>query len=80
MRGIKRDDSTFTNFKDEKQWNELYSETKTQARSQLLDEILDINYTPESINDINLFDLKKRCRYASFTNTLLIHKGKSLVR
>ena len=63
-----------------KKWNEWYNKTKTQARSQCVDEIFDIDYTPGSIDDINLFDLNKRLMYAVFTNTLLADKGKSLVR
>ena len=80
MRGIKRDESTFPKFKDEKQWNEWYNNTKAQSRSQFEDEILDINYTPESIDDMHLLDLKKRCMYLVFVKILFTDEGKSLVR
>ena len=39
-----------------------------------------MNYTPRLIDDINLFDLKKRFVYVVFKNTLLADKRKSLVR
>ena len=42
--------------------------------------MFDVKYTPELVDDINLIDIKNRCRYAVFTNTLLIDKGNSLVR
>ena len=80
MHGIKRDASNFPKFKDEKQWNEWYNKTKEQAKSQFIDEIFNINYTPGSIDYITLFDLKKRFMYAAFTNNLLTDKEKPLVR
>ena len=45
--------------------------TKSKQRSQFVDEIFDVNYTPESVDDIHLFDLKKRFVYVVFTDTLL---------
>ena len=80
MRGIKRDASNFPKFKDEKYRNEWYNKTQAQARSYFVDEIFDINYTSGCIDDIHLFDLKKRFLYALFINTLLTNKGKFLVR
>ena len=79
MRGVKRDASIFPKLKDEKQWNDWYNRTKAQARSQFMDEIFDIKYKPGSVDEINLFDLKKILFYVFFTNTLLTDKGTSLV-
>ena len=80
MRGIKKDDSTFPKFKHETKQNEWYNKTKAQTRFQFVDEIFDTNYTPESIDDIKLFDIRKRCMYAVFINTLFIDTGKVLIR
>ena len=44
-----------------------------------MDVIFNIKCKPGSVDDINLFDLKKRFTYAVFANTLLTDKGKSLV-
>ena len=54
--------------------------TKTQARSQFVNEIFDISYTSGSIDDIHIFDLKKIFMYAVFTNTFFADKEKYLVR
>ena len=78
MRDVKRDASIFPKLKYEKQWNNWYNRTKAQARSQFMDEIFDIKYKPGSVDEINLFDPKKRFMYAVFTNTLLTDKGKPL--
>ena len=40
----------------------------------------DVNYTPRSIDRINLFDLKRIFMYKVLTNALLTDKDKSLVR
>ena len=56
-------------------WNKWYNQTKAQAKYQFVDEIFDTNYTPGSVDDIHLFDLKKRFMYSVFTNTLLTEKG-----
>ena len=61
MRSVKRDSSNFPKLKDEKQWNDWYNRTKEQARSQFVDEIFKIKYKPRSVDEINLFDLNKRC-------------------
>ena len=79
MRGDKRDASFFSKLKDERQLNDWYNRTKAWARSQFVDEIFDIKYKPGSIDEINLFDLKKIFIYAVFTNTHLTDKRKYLV-
>ena len=42
--------------------------------------MFDIDYTPGSIDGINLSGLKKRFMYAVFISTILADKGKPLVR
>ena len=56
MRGVKRDANIFPRLKDEKQWNDWCNRTRSQARSQFVDEICDIKYKPRSVDEINLFD------------------------
>ena len=45
-----------------------------------MDKIFDVNYTPGSIDDAILFDLKKRCMYSVFVINLLTERVTLLVR
>ena len=80
MLGVKRDDSIFPKIKDENNGITGTTEQKHKLDHNLwMDQIFDIKYRPRSIDEINLFDLKKRFIYAIFTNTLLTDKGTFLV-
>ena len=71
MRVVERDVIIFPKLKDEKQWNDCYNKNIAQARSQFMDEIFGLNYVPGSIDEANLFDLKKRNMYAMQSSHLL---------
>ena len=45
-RSIKRDSSQFTNFKEVKCWDNWRRKTLITARSQDVDKVLDLDYTP----------------------------------
>ena len=57
----------------------IVQQTQAQIRSQFVDDIFDVNYTPGSVDDTHLFNLKKRFMYIVFTNTLLTDKGNNLI-
>jgi hypothetical protein len=79
-RGIKRDITHFTPFKDDKQWDTWSRSTMAQARAQDVDSVLDPAYIPSSEDEKLLFDEKQKYMYAVFECTLLTDYGKSLVR
>jgi hypothetical protein len=54
-RGIKRDSSSFSVYKDEKQWDTWQHSTLAQARAQDVAEILDRKYVPNSSEERDLF-------------------------
>ena len=70
----------FLNLRMKKQWNDWYDKPTAQARSQYLNKIFDIDYTPGSVDNRSVFDLKKLFMYAVFIKTPLTDKGKPLVR
>ena len=79
-RGIKRDTTLFPMLKDSKQWDPWYIDTKAQARAQDVEDILDPDYTPITMENKEVFEQKQKYMYAVFSKTLLTDKGKSLVR
>ena len=79
-RGIKRDPSLFSTYKDEKQWDKYQRATLAQAHVQGVDEVLDSGYKPKSLKAKQLFTEKQKYMYAVFEKTLLTDQGKAYVR
>ena len=79
-RGIKRDISQFTPLKDDSAWDNWNCGTLAQARAQDVDDILNSTYTPNTVEEKELFDEKQKYMYAVFEKNLLTDKGKALVR
>ena len=77
--GIKRNTSQFIPLKDDAAWDNWNRGTIAQARAQDLDEVLDPNYIPATVEATELFKEKQKFMYAMFEKTLLTDKGKSLV-
>jgi hypothetical protein len=60
-KGIKRDSSSFTVYKDEKQWDTWQRSTLAQARAQDVAEILDRTYVPTSSEARDLSRNRSSC-------------------
>jgi hypothetical protein len=59
-KGIKRDSSSFSVYKDKKQWDTWQHSTLAQARAQDVAEILDRKYVPNSSEERDLFIEKQK--------------------
>jgi hypothetical protein len=81
-RGIKRDPSQFPApvLKDDKQWDLWNQDTKAQARSQDIIDVLLPSYKATTQEEITLFDEKQKFMYAVFMKTIQTDTGKSHVR
>ena len=69
-KGIKREISAFTKFKDRKQWNPWHRAFRATAKAQGLSNILDATYVPTTDNEKGLFELLQAHTFAVFTNIL----------
>ncbi|MGL4349116.1 MAG: hypothetical protein ACRCT2_00790 [Plesiomonas shigelloides] len=78
-RGIKRDQSLFPVYKDDKEWDDWQRRMRTQATAQGVENVLDALYTPPP-KDYDLFE--EQCKYmmAVFTTCVQTEYGKSLIR
>ena len=50
-----------------------------EAKAQLVDDILNSSYTPATMDEKNLFKLKKNYMMSVFKNHILTDKGKSII-
>jgi hypothetical protein len=78
-KGIKRDSSAFTVFKEEKQWDAFRRSLKANCSAQDVSEILDQTYVPTTSEDVALFAEKQKYMYAVFERCLLTDKDKTFV-
>ena len=78
-RGIKRDQSLFPAFKDEKDWDDWQRRLRTQATVQGVENVLDSSYSP-SPHDYDLFREQNKYMMAVFTTCVQTDFGKGLIR
>ena len=74
-KGIKRDPSLFRAFKDKKQFKSWHSHLLTTAGTQDVKEVLDPQYTPQTEEDADLFQLKQEYMYNVADNILQTDRG-----
>ena len=79
-KGIKRDASLFPIMKQDIEWDSWNRSVVSIARAQGLDQVLDSTYRPCLIEEIDLFEEKKKYMYAVFDKTMQTDKGKAIVR
>ena len=77
--GIKRDQSHYTVFKDEKQWDAWRRATISTARAHGCEEIFDPKYRPTSPDSKALFAEKQKFMYSVFETILKTDMGKYFV-
>jgi hypothetical protein len=78
-RGVKRDNNHYTDLKDDKHfssWNRGFVASAFMHRTH---HVLDENYVPRTLNEINLFREMQTFMYPVFEEHLKMDKGKSLV-
>ena len=79
-RGIKRDQSHYTVFKEDKQWDSWRRATISTARAHACDEVFDPSYKPKDKENKDLFDEKQKFIYSVFESILRTDMGKYFVR
>jgi hypothetical protein len=79
-KGVKRDSSSFTVLKDNKQWDSVYRTLKAQANCQDVQQVLDPNYKPQTVEERDLFNEKQKFMYSVFERILQTDEGKVVVR
>ncbi|MGL4351678.1 MAG: hypothetical protein ACRCT2_14160, partial [Plesiomonas shigelloides] len=79
-RGIKRDQSLFPVYKEEKDWDDWQRRTRTQATAQGVENVLNMSYIPVVPQDIELFKEQQKYMMAVFTTCVQTDYGKTLVR
>ena len=78
-KGIKRDASIYSTFKDGKQWDTWRRHLRATAMAQDKDDVLNADYNPATTEGIDLFRENKKFMHSVFERTLLADKGKALV-
>jgi hypothetical protein len=79
-RGIKRDQSLFPVYKQERDWDDWQRRARAQACAQGVENVLDPSYIPVLPQDIVLFKAQNQFMYATFTECIQTDFGKRLVR
>ena len=79
-RGIKRDQSLFPVYRNEREWDDWQRRTRAQATAQGVENVLDPLYVPTLPQDIALFHEQNKYMMAVFTTCVQTDYGKSLVR
>jgi len=79
-RGIKRDQSLFPVFKDEKDWDDWQRRLRTQATAQGVEDVLDPLFIPMPGSDSALFREQNKYMMAVFTTCVQTDYGKGLIR
>ncbi|MGL4350702.1 MAG: hypothetical protein ACRCT2_09110, partial [Plesiomonas shigelloides] len=79
-KGIKRDQSLFPIYKEEKDWDDWQRRTRAQATAQNVENVLDPSYTPVLPQDKELFNEQNKYMMAVFNSCVQTDFGKTLVR
>lgn len=79
-RGIKRDQSLFPVYKEERDWDDWQRRTRAQATAQGVENVLDISYHPVVPQDKELFNEQNKYMMAVFTACVQTDYGKTLIR
>jgi hypothetical protein len=79
-RGIKRDQSLFPVYKEEKDWDDWQRRTRAQATAQGVENVLDPTYVPVLPQDVELFKEQNKYMMAVFNTCVQTDFGKTLIR
>ena len=79
-KGIKRDASVYPTLKEQSHFNNWNRSVIAQARAHDISEVFDLNYSPTTAEDIELFTQKQSFAYSVLNRCLLTDQGKAFVR
>ena len=79
-KGVKRSVSDYQPFKEDRFWHSWHRHLLTTARSHNVDNVLNLNYTPSSPDDIALLNEQKRFVFSVFDQTVKTSDGLVFVR
>ena len=79
-KGIKRDASVYPTLKEQSHFNNWNRSVIAQARAHDSSEVFDLNYSPTTAEDIELFTQKQSFAYSVLNRCLLTDQGKAFVR
>ena len=77
---IKRNQTLFPTLKDEKCQDSWHRSFVNQCRAQDLEEIINLNCTPQIVEEQEIFMWKQKWVYAVLESKVLTSKGKEIVR
>ena len=77
---IKRNQTLFPTLKDEKCQDSWHRSFVNQCRAQDLEEIINPNCVPQSVEEQEIFKWKQKWVYAVLESKVLTSKGKEIVR
>ena len=80
MKGTKRDMTLFPVLRDAAKWDSFEREFEAVARSQNLQNVLDDNNTPSTLDESKLFEEMNAYLSAIFVKNLKLDDGQALVR
>jgi hypothetical protein len=80
MRGAKRDPTLFAVMKTDSQYDTWLRQTKSQANTQGLRNVINGNYNPSTQEEIEVFQCQQEYMYSVFLLTMQTDFGKRLVR
>ena len=78
-KGIKRDITAFTVYRERKAWETWYREFSATAKAQGLGNVLDPDYVPATLDDDEVFKLEQEYTFAVFTKCLKQSEASELV-
>ena len=79
-KSTKRDSTLFDAFKDAKQWENWRHHVFATARAHDIEDVLNSNYAPTTLEEISLFEEKQKFMHSIFKNTLKTDQVKRFVR
>ena len=77
---IKFNQTLFPTQKDEKYQDSWHQSFVNQFRAQDLEEIINPNYRPQTVEEQEIFEWKQKWTYAVLESKVLVSKGKEIVR
>ena len=77
---IKKDPEAYPSFKEARFWDAWNRELHSKAHLHDLSNVLDFSYLPAMVEEIELFELQKRCMYSVFLSKIMVADGAHIVK
>ncbi|HET7637806.1 MAG TPA: hypothetical protein VFK47_03615, partial [Ktedonobacteraceae bacterium] len=79
-KGIKRDVSQYSNFKEDRFWDTWNRDLLAKGRTHGISDVFDPDYVPQTPDKIELFKVQQAFVYSVFVTHVLTASGKNIVR